>query len=114
MREKVEERTVFLRHFLTVVRGCTQSMRVSAGACGQRPPMVTSSIRGGFLEESASLQVSRKVVPGILSVPGAKWVRKTLRMGVNAGRKPPSLWSSGDEFSTQAPFAACFQDTDPW
>lgn len=105
---------MFLRHFLTVVRGCTQSMRVSAGACGQRPPMVTSSIRGGFLEESASLQVSRKVVPGILSVPGAKWVRKTLRMGVNAGRKPPSLWSSGDEFSTQAPFAACFQDTDPW
>ena len=66
------------------------------------PSKVTSSIREVFLEESASLLVSRKVVPGVLSTLGTKWVTKALRIGVNAGRTfphPAPLQQWGEFFS---------------
>lgn len=48
--------------------------------------------------------VSRKVLPGVLSAPGTKWVRRTLRMGVSAGRAALPL-EQGAEFSAQLPVA---------
>lgn len=99
----MEGETLFFGHLPTIISGHIQTVRVSAGACGEMPPRLTPLIRGGFLEESASAGTPRRwflvcclyLAPSSLEEHGGCELRQ--------GENLPGLWSGGGAFLAQPP-----------